>query len=209
MRSGLERGLAVLALALASPFLVLLALGVAVDSGFPILFRQRRLGQRGRPFVMLKFRTMRTGMRGTPITAGGDGRVTRLGRFLRKYKMDELPQLWNVARGEMSMVGPRPELPEYVDVGDPLWRAVLEARPGITDLATLIYRNEEELLARQREPMEYYKTVVLPAKLRLNLEYQAARGWATDLKLLVLTVWYSLFPAAFSASRVRELILEA
>ncbi|MCE5308726.1 MAG: sugar transferase [Acidobacteriales bacterium] len=209
MRTLIERGCAVLVLVAALPVLALLALGVALDSGFPILFRQRRIGRRGHPFELLKLRSMRNGLHGRAITVGGDARVTRLGRILRRYKLDELPQLWNVVRGDMSMVGPRPELPEYVDLADPLWRVVLEVRPGLTDLATLIYRNEEELLAQAPDPLEYYRRVVLPEKLRLNVEYLGARGRFTDTKVLALTVLYSLFPSALSPARIRELILGA
>jgi len=198
-------GASAFGLLMLSPIIVLLALAVLLGSGRPILFRQRRVGRNGRPFDLLKFRTMRNGLRGKPITAGGDGRVTRVGRVLRRYKLDELPQLWNVVRGEMSLVGPRPEIPELVDLDDPMWRAVLEVRPGITDLATLIYRNEEEILAAAENPERYYRAVVLPAKLRLNLEYLAVRSWRTDLKIVLLSAWYSLRPAAFDGARVREL----
>ena len=183
---------------------MLLALAVVADSGFPILFRQKRIGQGGKPFELLKFRSMHTGMAGTSITAGADPRVTRVGAILRKYKLDELPQLWNVFNGTMSLIGPRPEVPKFVDSADPLWRAVLELTPGITDLATLVYRDEESILEGAADPEAYYRTSVLPAKLKMNLDYARRRNWQLDLELLLLTARYSLSPAGFDPDRIRR-----
>jgi lipopolysaccharide/colanic/teichoic acid biosynthesis glycosyltransferase len=133
-----------------------------------------------------------------------------VGRYLRKYKLDELPQLWNVLVGQMSLVGPRPEVPAFVDVTDASWQAVLSVRPGLTDLATLLYRDEERLLAGYSDPERAYRESILPAKLALNLEYLAKRSFASDLSLLVLTVIISLVPRAFDPRKirtVRQLIL--
>jgi lipopolysaccharide/colanic/teichoic acid biosynthesis glycosyltransferase len=167
-----------------APALAALAVAIALEDGFPVLFRQTRVGRRGKPFRLVKFRSMRVGAPGTRITAGGDPRVTRVGAWLRRYKIDELPQLWNVLAGDLSLVGPRPEIPPFVDVGDPAWRAVLEVKPGITDPASLRYRREEELLAGAPDPEQTYREQILPAKLALNLEYIRTRTFWGDLKLI-------------------------
>src|SRR5207249_11392098 len=119
---------------------------------------------------------MRSGLRGVRITASTDERITRVGGVLRRYKLDELPQLWNVARGDMSLVGPRPEVPDFVDMSVPIWRRVLSVKPGITDVTTLAYRHEEELLAGVADPEKHYREVILPAKLDLNAQYIRKRS---------------------------------
>jgi lipopolysaccharide/colanic/teichoic acid biosynthesis glycosyltransferase len=207
MRRTLDFGAACLLLLLASPLLAVIAAAVRLQDGGPILFRQERVGRHGRPFLLWKFRSMSTAKTGTAITAGGDRRVTPLGRILRRYKLDELPQLWNVVRGDMSFIGPRPEVPCFVDPADPMWRAVHRVRPGITDLATLVYRDEESILAGFADPERGYREAVLPAKLALNLQYLAQRSAVRDLKLLALTVRYSFVPAGFDANRIRQAIL--
>ena len=203
----LERILAAAGLAAASPVLIVAGVAVAVESGLPIVFRQTRVGVGGAPFTLYKLRSMRAGAPGAQVTAGGGPRVTRVGRILRASKFDELPQLWNVVKGDMGLVGPRPEVPKYVDPTDPLWKSVLRLKPGITDLATLCYRNEEEELAGQADPERYYREVVLPAKLRLNDLYAQARTPLADLRLLVLTVYYSLRPSALDPARLQEQLL--
>jgi len=185
-----ERLLALGALVLASPVLILAALAIVLEDGPPVLFRQGRVGRRGRLFSLLKLRSMRSRSGGLKITAGADPRITRTGRFLRKYKLDELPQLWNVVRGEMSIIGPRPEVPEYVDAADPLWHEVLAARPGISDLASLVYRDEQELLRDVADPDSFYRSTLLPQKLKLSVFYNSRRNLFRDIKLLVLTVRY-------------------
>ena len=151
MSNGIPRSvemvLALGGLVVSSPLLFLAALLIRATSPGPVLFRQQRVGRFGKPFELLKFRSMRVENEGAQVTAKGDTRVTRVGRLLRKSKLDELPELWNVARGELSLVGPRLEVTKYVNLEDPLWRKVLEARPGITDPVTLRLRNEEEPLA--------------------------------------------------------------
>jgi lipopolysaccharide/colanic/teichoic acid biosynthesis glycosyltransferase len=181
-----------------------LALLIWVRDGSPILFSQMRVGRYGIYFRIWKFRTMRTGAKGCPITAAGDQRVTRTGAWLRRFKLDELPQLFNVLRGDMSLLGPRPEAPEYVNGDSPVWQAVLQVRPGITDLATLLYRNEEELLGASGDADRFYREAVLPAKLRLNLAYLRTRSFRQDIRLLWLTLRYSLSPKRFDPSRVRR-----
>jgi lipopolysaccharide/colanic/teichoic acid biosynthesis glycosyltransferase len=175
-----------------------------VCDGRPVFFSQMRVGRYGREFRIWKFRTMRTGVCGGAITASGDPRITRLGARLRRLKLDELPQLYNVLRGDMSLVGPRPESPEYVDGEAPIWKAVLLVRPGITDLATLLFRNEEALLASRSDPDGFYRETVLPAKLVLNLQYIRARSLRWDARLIWLTIRYSLSPKRFDAKYIEK-----
>lgn len=197
-----ERALALLGLALLSPLLLACCAAVLLTDGRPVLFRQRRMGRNATTFELLKFRSMRSGSGGLKITAGGDARITRAGALLRKYKLDELPQLWNVARGDMSLIGPRPEVPEYVDTQDLLWRRVLAFRPGIVDLASLVYRNEEDVLRGRTDPDAFYRSTLLPRKLSLSLHYQSIRNVAADLKLIFLTLYYSLFSPVVDANTI-------
>jgi lipopolysaccharide/colanic/teichoic acid biosynthesis glycosyltransferase len=187
-----------------SPLLAALALLILLRDGRPVLFSQMRVGQYGIQFRIWKFRTMRAGDTGRAITTAGDGRVTETGAWLRKFKLDELPQLLNVLRGDMSLVGPRPEVPEYVNARSPMWQAVLQVRPGITDLATLVYRNEEELLEAFSDADRFYREAVLPAKLGLNLAYIRTRSFWQDMRLIWLTVRYSLSPERFTPARIRR-----
>jgi lipopolysaccharide/colanic/teichoic acid biosynthesis glycosyltransferase len=190
---------------------VFLAIGLLVllDDGPPVFFCQPRAGRNGRLFRMWKFRTMRTECQGNVITAAGDHRITRVGAWLRKLKLDELPQLFNVLKGDMSLVGPRPEVPQFVEPESQVWQAVLDVRPGITDLASLIYRDEEKILATAIDPISFYRDTVLPSKLLLNVRYQRSRSFLSDLKLILLTIRYSLFPQSFEPNRVaRELDAE-
>lgn len=202
-----ERLAAAIATVAAFPILLAIAAAVAVCDGRPVFFRQTRIGKNGAPFRLWKFRTMRTGLAGDRVTSGGDARITRLGRLLRKYKLDELPQLWNVVAGHMALIGPRPEAPAFVDAANPLWAEVLGARPGITDLATIVYRHEEDELRGVDNVEQYYREVVLPRKLALNVQYNSVRCWRTDLALVWLTVRYSFYPAGFDAASVQQRIL--
>ncbi len=186
--------------------MLLIAAAVRLQDGGPALFRQDRVGRNGKLFTIWKFRSMRLANSGSAITSSGDDRITPLGRILRRYKLDELPQLWNVARGDMSLIGPRPEAPAFVDSTDPVWRAVHRVRPGITDLATLMYRDEESILAAFEDPERGYRDTVLPAKLALNLEYIERRTAVRDLKLLALTIRYSFAPRGFDPDRVKAAI---
>lgn len=178
-----EAGLACLGLVLASPILLVAAGLVAATSPGPVLFRQQRVGLNGRSFTLLKLRTMKVAPEGSQLTASGDARVTPVGRWLRRLKLDEIPQLWNVARGDMSLVGPRPEVPRYVD-GSPLWQQVLAVRPGMTDPVTLRLRDEETLLAEVDDAERFYRERLLPWKLRGYRDYLERRSWATDLGVL-------------------------
>jgi lipopolysaccharide/colanic/teichoic acid biosynthesis glycosyltransferase len=194
LRQTIDSFVCALALLLLSPLLALIAIAVIVDSGMPVFFSHTRVGRDARTFQLVKFRTMRSGKSGPSITVGGDSRVTRVGKILRKFKLDELPQLWNVVRAEMSLVGPRPEVPEFVDINNPVWRSVLKVRPGITDPASIAYRNEEEVLAKSSDPIRFYKETVLPAKLALNLAYIQQRSAWRDMQVIFQTARCAVFP---------------
>lgn len=173
------------ALVALSPILGLIGAAVLLTMGRPVLFRHTRVGRFGRPFVLLKFRTMVNNASGPAVTAGDDPRITRVGRLLRRTKLDELPELWNVLTGDMSFVGPRPEAPKYVRESEPRWREVLQARPGLTDPTTLSLLDEETLLAGVEGDREaYYLDVLLPRKLDSYLEYLQRRTWRTDLDVI-------------------------
>jgi lipopolysaccharide/colanic/teichoic acid biosynthesis glycosyltransferase len=161
---------------------------VVLDSPGPVLFRHLRIGRDGRKFQLLKFRSMSRGSRGGEITAAGDPRVTRFGRVLRKTKLDELPQLWNVLLGDMSLVGPRPEVERYVCMFAREYEEILKVRPGITDLAAIEFRDEERVLGAAPDAEVAYCTEVLPAKLALYRRYLAERSMGTDLRILGRTV---------------------
>lgn len=181
--------LALIGLALLWPLMAVAALWIRLDGPGPILFRQERVGRAGRPFRILKFRTMvdRPG-EGRQITVGADPRITRSGRFLRATKLDELPQLFNVVAGEMSFVGPRPEVPKYVEHYTAEEREVLRLRPGITDLASIKYRHESEILAASEDPERTYVEEVMRDKLRINLDYAARAGLLADLGVVLRTL---------------------
>jgi len=178
------------ALLVSLPLLLIIAVAVRLTSKGPVLFRQDRVGRNGRQFKLLKFRTMTQGMAGPSITARGDSRVTVVGRALRKTKLDELPQLLNVISGEMSLVGPRPELAEFLLELPPGQRNVRELRPGLTGLATLHFRHEEELLAQvpPERLRDYYTKTLLPQKIRLDLEYAGKASFLMDVTILLRTV---------------------
>ncbi len=186
------------------PVLAALSAAVLLDDGGPVFFSQRRVGKGGKEFRIWKFRTMRAGSCGSKVTAAGDRRVTRVGRVLRRCKLDELPQLFNVLMGDMSLVGPRPEVPEYVQLGEPIWQAVLQVRPGVTDLATLLFRDEEKLLGASGDPHTFYRETVLPEKLVLNLGYLRFKSFRRDLMLILLTIRYSLFPDRFDPDLIKR-----
>jgi lipopolysaccharide/colanic/teichoic acid biosynthesis glycosyltransferase len=177
-------------LLLLSPLLLIIAIVIKLTGRGPVFFRQRRLGQQGRPFELVKFRSMveRAAGGGPLVTAGDDGRITPLGRILRRTKLDELPQLWNVLRGDMSLVGPRPEVPRYVAHYPELFDLVLCQRPGITDVCTLQLRNEEQILAGAADPERYYVEKLLPRKLAASIREGWRRTAWRDLRVLVATV---------------------
>jgi lipopolysaccharide/colanic/teichoic acid biosynthesis glycosyltransferase len=172
-----------------SPILLSLWLIVVIDSKGGGFYRQVRVGLNGSDFKLWKFRTMHNGadQKGLLTVGGRDPRVTRVGFYLRKYKLDELPQLINVFVGEMSLVGPRPEVRRYVDLYTQDQRQVLSIRPGITDYASIAYSNENDLLAASADPEKTYIEEIMPAKLELNDQYIREQGFLTDIKILVKT----------------------
>ncbi len=182
-------------LLLLSPLLLALAAWIRLDSPGPVFFRQERIGLRGRPFRIYKFRSMRVDHSGPQITVGADDRITRSGHIIRAYKLDELPQLLNVFLGDMSLVGPRPEVPRYVALYPADVRAeVLSVRPGITDLASVQYRSESTLLAQSADPERTYIDTILPAKLALCRQYVRERSLGLDLKIIGMTLGILLKP---------------
>ena len=176
-------------LLLASPVLLVIAALVKSTSSGPTVYRHVRVGLNGQLFGVMKFRTMvrNADQHGPAITSAADPRITPVGRWLRRLKLDELPQLWNVLKGDMSLVGPRPEVPRYVESYSPAQRRVLSVRPGITDPASIAYRHEEELLTGHADLDRHYREVVLPDKLNLNLAYLDRMSLLYDLSLLLRT----------------------
>lgn len=157
-------------------------------SGGPVLFKQKRVGRDGKLFTMVKFRSMTVDHGGSSVSVAGEARITPLGARLRKYKLDELPELWNVFKGDMSFVGPRPDVPGYADTltGDD--REVLKLRPGITGPASLKYRDEEDILAKVKDPQKYNDEVIFPDKVRINRYYLHHYSFVTDIRLIIVTV---------------------
>ena len=190
-----DAGMSALGLIVLAPALVAIALSVKVSSPGPIFFFQERVGRNGKKFKLIKFRTMthEPGRAGLGITARGDPRITPVGRILRKYKLDELPQLLNVLRGDMSIVGPRPELEKYVEQFASDYRDILRVRPGLTDPAALAFRDEEQVLASFADPERAYVETVLPRKLQLSRDYAAKAGLRSDVKVIALTAWLITF----------------
>lgn len=175
---------------LLSPLLLAIALWIKWDSAGPVLYRQQRVGRGGVLFTIHKFRTMHQRQHGGPeLTVGADPRVTHAGAVLRRYKLDELPQLFNVINGSMSLVGPRPEVPRYVALyPEPLRRIVLSVAPGITDWASIMYKDENAVLARAGDPERAYIDTVLPAKLHYYVRYVRERTFWIDVKIIVRTL---------------------
>lgn len=177
-------------LVVVAPVMALVALAIKLDSPGPVLFRQERMGKGGKPFRMYKFRSMvvDADKRGALITAGQDQRITRVGKVLRDLKLDELPQLFNVLRGEMSLVGPRPEVQRYTDLYSPEQRRVLDLTPGITDPASIEYRDESALLGTFADPEHAYVTRIMPHKVQLNLAYAERASALSDVGVIVKTL---------------------
>lgn len=172
------------------PVFLLIALAIVIDDPGPVFYRKVRVGRGGRPFRIFKFRTMvvDADKKGLSITVGRDSRITRVGAFLRKTKLDELAQLLNVLCGQMSFVGPRPEVPRYVELYTPYQRQVLLVRPGITDYASIAYRNENDLLAGADDPEKMYIETIMPDKIELNMKYLREISPLADLRLILKTV---------------------
>ena len=182
-------------LILLSPFFILIMAGIIIFDSRPVLFRQMRVGMNGSDFLLNKFRTMRVVREAASGTfdAGDTSRITKIGAFLRKTKLDELPQLWNVFKGDMSLVGPRPEVRKWVDAYPERWANVLTVKPGITDPASIYYRNEEKLLAQADDPVACYRDQILPHKLDLYEEYVRTRTFWGDIYLIFKTIMRVFF----------------
>jgi lipopolysaccharide/colanic/teichoic acid biosynthesis glycosyltransferase len=180
-----------LGLIVLSPLFLILAIWIKCDSKGPVFYRQFRVGRNNKDFRIFKFRSMRVGAdRGSLLTIGGhDSRIARSGYFIRKFKFDELPQLINVFVGDMSLVGPRPEVRHYVDYWTPEQMHVLDVRPGITDPASIKFRNENELMEKAEDPEKYYIEVIMQEKIRLSLEYVSNHSFLYDIKLIFKTLW--------------------
>lgn len=178
-----------LGLLVLSPLFLVIAVWVKLDSPGPVFYKQVRVGRNNKDFYLYKFRSMRVGSdkKGLITVGGRDPRVTRSGYYIRKYKLDEFPQLINVFKGDMSLVGPRPEVRKYIDLYTPEQMHVLDVRPGITDLASIRYRNENELLEQASDPDQYYQEVVMQDKLRINLEYVRNHSFFGDIALIFKT----------------------
>ncbi|KGN70206.1 sugar transferase [Porphyromonas sp. COT-239 OH1446] len=182
--------MSLIGLLLLSPLFVIIAIWIKVDSQGPVFYKQIRVGRDNKDFQLYKFRSMRPGSdKGSLITVGGrDPRVTPSGYYIRKFKLDEFPQLINVLKGDMSVVGPRPEVRRYVDLYTAEQMQVLKVRPGITDLASIKYRNENELLESAEDPEAFYREVIMPDKLKINLEYIKDQSFVKDLSIILMTL---------------------
>lgn len=187
-----DRVMAAAGLLALCPVLAVVAVLIRVRMpGGPVIFRQRRVGRGGRLFTMYKFRSMTVGHGGSSVSVAGESRITPLGHVLRRYKLDELPELWNVLIGDMSLVGPRPDVPGYADRLTGADRDVLRLRPGITGPASLKYANEEEILALVDDPQRYNDEVIFPDKVRINLQYYRSHSLAVDIRLILATIFRS------------------
>jgi lipopolysaccharide/colanic/teichoic acid biosynthesis glycosyltransferase len=189
-KRALDLALSVPLLIVLSPALLVISLLIRRGSDGPVFFRQERVGKGGRIFTLYKFRSMvnESQSRGPSVTSSDDARITPLGRKLRKYKLDELPQIFNVIKGDMSLVGPRPEVSKYVEAFNEDYSTILQINPGITDYAALRYRNEEEILAGYEDAEEAYTSVILPEKITLYKKYIREMGLMADLKILFRTM---------------------
>jgi len=184
-----DRVVSFVGLIILSPILLIIALLIKLESPkSPIIFKQIRIGYKGKEFKMYKFRTMIDNHGGSSISVKGESRITSLGAKLRRFKLDELPELWNVLIGDMSFVGPRPDVPGYADKLTGEDRKILLLRPGITGPASLKYQNEEELLAKQDDPQKYNDEVIYPDKVKINLYYYYYRTFILDLKIILYTL---------------------
>jgi len=183
--------ISVLGIITLSPLFILIAIIIKAESRGPVLFRQKRVGKNEKIFKIDKFRTMtdKAWQKGTHITISEkDPRITKIGKFLRKYKIDELPQLFNIIKGDMSLVGPRPEIPEYVDIYTPEQKKVLSVKPGITDLASIKYINENKILSKSKDWKNSYINKIMPDKLKINLEYIKKKSLFLDFYIIFKTI---------------------
>lgn len=184
-----DRTMSLVGLFILCPVMMTVAILIKLKMpGGPVIFKQKRIGKNGKPFTMVKFRSMTVNHGGSSVSVAGENRITPLGAKLRKYKLDELPELWNVLVGDMSFVGPRPDVPGYADLLEGEDRKVLMLRPGITGPASLKYRDEEEMLASQENPKKYNDEVIFPDKVRINLHYLENYSFIKDIQIIICTV---------------------
>ena len=189
IKSLFDRGASLFGLIFLFPVLIIISILIRIKMpGGPVIFKQKRVGQYGRLFTMYKFRSMTVAHSGSSISVKGESRITPLGAVLRKYKLDELPELWNVLKGDMSFVGPRPDVPGYVDCLTGEEREVLKLKPGITGPASLKYRCEEEVLAKVEDPQKYNDEVIFPDKVRINKNYIKHWSFVLDMKIIIYTI---------------------
>ena len=181
--------LSVSAIFLLFPFFLLVSFLIVIDSGFPIFFLQKRIGRGAKEFNIIKFRTMKTNNENITITVSDDSRITRIGKYLRKTKIDELPEILNVLFGQMSFVGPRPDVKGYADKLKGANRKILALRPGITGPASLKYYNEEYILSQKSNPKKYNDEVIFPDKVKINMDYFHNRSFFLDLKIIFATIF--------------------
>ena len=192
MKCLFDRVASLLGLLVLWPVLIIIALLIKVRMpGGPVIFKQQRVGRNGELFTMYKFRSMTVSHSGSSVSVAGESRITPLGSILRKYKLDELPELWNVLKGDMSFVGPRPDVPGYADRLQGENRLILKLRPGITGPASLKYANEEEILAQVSNPVKYNDEVIFPDKVRINLNYYHTQTFWGDIRLIFQTIFRS------------------
>ena len=202
LKRGFDVAASILLIVASAPAMALIALAITLDSRGPVIYRQWRLGRFGKPFRILKFRKMRENLpgQGPMLTRHRDPRLTRIGMWLAKTKLDELPQFLNVLRGEMSLVGPRPEVPDFIDLDDPSWRLVLSIRPGIFGVNQLLSRSEADLYPPGEEDVEeYYRLHILPAKLRVDEAYALRSKPLDDIRILVRSLW-TVLPGAIAGT---------
>jgi len=176
-------------LILLSPLFIFISLWIILDSKGGAFYKQVRIGKNGKEFKLLKFRSMRPDSdKKSQITIGNDNRITKVGKFIRKYKIDEFPQLINIIKGDMSVVGPRPEVPKYVNMYNENQKKVLQVKPGLTDYASILYFDEQSVLGKSEDPEKTYINEVMPHKLELNLKYIQEKSFLTDLKIIFQTI---------------------
>ncbi|MCK5028103.1 MAG: sugar transferase [Bacteroidales bacterium] len=172
---------------LISPILFIIIIIVLFSMGWPVIYSQKRIGQNGKIFLLHKFRTMKKVHSDTTVAAKEQSRITKTGAFLRKTKLDELPELWNIIRGDMSFVGPRPDVPGYADKLNDVDKVILQLKPGLTGAASLKYMDEEEILQKQSDPQKYNDDVIFPDKVRINKEYMKRWSMLLDIKIILFT----------------------
>ena len=206
LNQNLQSLIALISLIIFSPLFVIISLLIKFSSKGPIFFKQERIGRYGKPFIIYKFRTMRTDIKGPDFTSSNDKRITKIGKYLRKFKLDELPQLWNIINSSMSFVGPRPEVKKYINLELSIWQDVLSVRPGLTDPIMIELRNEQDLLSEIKDDKElFYLNYLLPYKLNGQAKYIKERSYYSDLKMIFITILLVLKPSISKAPSLEKI----